>query len=123
TLDSPEDYVDYEAAAGLKARLLDQACETFKEQPAHRLRIQFESFCNQTSWWLDDYALYRSLKSVNGDGNWSTWDRDIAFRRPRVLADAGKELRDQIEAQKVCQFLFFRQWQSLREYALERGVK
>jgi len=121
--DSPEDYVDYEAAATFKARLLDEAYENFKQQPARPIRDQFESFCKQASWRLDDYALYQSLKNVNGDGDWSTWDKDIAFREPRALADAAKELHDHIEAQKFFQFLFFRQWQSLREYALQRAVR
>jgi 4-alpha-glucanotransferase len=120
---SPEEYVDYQMAARFKERLLDQAFETFKQQPAHHLRVHFESFGNQASWWLNDYALYRALKNVNGDGDWSTWDQDIAFREPQALAVAAKELHEQIEAQKFFQFLFFRQWQSLREYAIERRVK
>jgi 4-alpha-glucanotransferase len=123
SLDSPEEQVDYDAAGLFKASLLDQAFETFKQQPAHHLRAQFESFYNDASWWLHDYALYRALKNKNGDGNWSSWDQELAFREPHTLANAHSEMRDQIEAQKFFQFLLFRQWQSLREYALERQVK
>jgi 4-alpha-glucanotransferase len=123
TQNAPEEYVDYEAAARFKAKLLDSAFETFKQQPAHHLRVQFESFCNRAAWWLNDFALYQALKNVNGEGDWSTWNKDIAFRERQALAHAQSELHHQIVAQQFFQFLFFRQWQSLREYALEREVR
>jgi 4-alpha-glucanotransferase len=118
-----EDHVDYDRAAHLKTRLLDKAFRNFKAQSAHPLRPQFEFFCAEVSWWLDDYALYQSLKEAHGGRNWSDWDQDLVLRRPTALMNARNTLREQIEGHKLFQFLLFRQWQSLREYAREHKVK
>jgi 4-alpha-glucanotransferase len=119
----PEDHVDYDGAARLKTLLLDKAFRNFKSQSAHPLRAQFESFSAEVSWWLDDYALYQSLKDAHGGLNWSDWDHDLVFRRPTAMMNARNKLREQIEGHKLFQFLLFRQWQSLRDYAHERKVK
>lgn len=121
--DSADDFVDYDSAALVKARLLDQAFENFKRRPAGPLSEQFESFCVGSSWWLDDYALYRALKIASGERDWSDWDRGLAFRASDALASARNDLREQVDAQKFFQFLFFRQWYSLRNYARERDVR
>ena len=125
-LQSPDfqhDFVDYYSAALWKTKLLDHAFENFKQQPAELFREQFESFCVGNAWWLDDYALYRALKDAQNDRDWLDWDRPLAFREPDAIATARSDLRESIEAQQFFQFLFFRQWQSLRHYAYEHDVR
>lgn len=119
-----EDQANFDLAFSIKAGLLEQAFANFKMRRAPALSDAFEEFCAGSSWWwLDDYALFCALKDVFGDRHWSEWDRGLAFRESACLENPRNELRDQIEAQKFYQFLFFRQWRALREYAHAQDVK
>ena len=42
--------------------------------------------------------------------------------RPKALAAARRELAGQIDFWKAVQFLFFRQWRTLKAYANNQGV-
>jgi len=118
-----EERIDFQAANELKKRLLEKAFARFHQTTGTALRIAFESFCQQYSSWLDDYALFRALKDAHGGVAWNEWEPELARRDAGALARAREELRDQIEAQKFYQFLFFKQWLALKTYANERGIK
>jgi len=117
------DPVDFEETRSLKAKLLDKAFEGFCREMASSMASEYQAFCARSAWWLDDYALFRALKAAQGDREWTAWDRDLAFREPRALQRARDQLGQEINRQKFFQFLFFRQWMSLRAYARERNVR
>jgi 4-alpha-glucanotransferase len=73
--------------------------------------------------WLDDYALYKAVKASQDQKAWYEWDEPLRLRDKEKLAEAGEQLFDQILAEKFYQFLFFRQWMTLKEYANKKGVK
>jgi 4-alpha-glucanotransferase len=87
------------------------------------LVAEFESFCAENSSWLDDYALFMSLKESNGGGAWSEWDESLRKRKKPAVTRAQKELAESIQRYSFYQFLFFRQWNKLRAYANERDIK
>lgn len=117
------DHVDFEAARQFKDELLGKAYQNFKREPLSELRTEFEIFCDVSSWWLDDYALFRALKDAHDGSAWTSWDRELSQRQPAALESARATLRDQIGRQKFFQFLFFRQWQALRSYCHARDVR
>jgi len=119
----PEDRVEFESVRQFKEELLGKAYDNFKREPAPELWAEFDSFCRASAWWLDDYALYRALKNEQGGSAWTSWGRELSQREPAALETARAELRDQIAAQKFFQFLFFRQWQALRDYCRARDVR
>jgi 4-alpha-glucanotransferase len=119
----PEDHVEFERVRQFKDELLRKTYENFKRELSSKRRAEFEAFCELSAWWLDDYALFRALKAAQGGRAWTDWDRDLAERQPAALARARVELQDHITAQKVFQFLFFRQWKALRDYCHKRGVR
>jgi len=119
----PEDHVEFEAVRQFKDELLGKTYENFKRESSSNLRAEFETFCEVSAWWLDDYALFRALKDAQGGSEWTAWDRDLSERRPAALENARDELRDPIAAQKFFQFLFFRQWKALRDYARARDIR
>ncbi len=82
---------------------------------------EYETFC-KTSVWLDDYALFMALKDKHGGASWFTWPEDIRLRRRPALSAVKKELAEQVDFWKAVQFLFFRQWKALKDYANGRGV-
>jgi len=72
--------------------------------------------------WLEDYALFRALKSQHGEVEWTRWEPALRDREPHALERARAELADEIAFRCFEQWQFAEQWQALREYAHARGV-
>lgn len=83
----------------------------------------FASFCNNNFRWLDDYSLFMALKEENGGRPWNTLPVELKRRDADSLQAAAERLHDKVRKQKILQYLFFRQWKSLRAYAKEKGVR
>ena len=118
----PTEQVDFERVHQSKDIILGKAFARYQRATDTELRSAFETFAEQNASWLDDYALFRALKSAHGGVAWHEWERPLVRREPAALTRASVDLRDQIEAHKFFQFLFFRQWFALKAYCNERGV-
>jgi len=119
----PERYVDYGALIPIKTRLLNLAASHFAESADAALKEDYEGFLqrNNTAW-LHDYAVFRLLKTRHGEKPWPEWKTEYVHREQAALRDIEEAEADQIEASKIVQYLFFRQWWMLRDYAHFRGV-
>jgi 4-alpha-glucanotransferase len=118
-----EYYVDYGALIPLKTRLLDLAARRFRETAAPELRDRYREFvASKDEHWLHDYALFRILKTRHGERPWPEWQPEFTRRNQQALAALEESAAEQIEAIKIVQFLFFDQWQRLKDYAHSRGV-
>lgn len=89
---------------------------------AERFAQELEKF-RQENAWLKNYALFMAIKSSQGMKAWTEWPEPLRLRRPEALQKAREELKDEIGFYEFVQFLFFRQWEALRRYALEKGVR
>ena len=83
----------------------------------------FGRFVRENQYWLEDYALFMSLKHYFGDRTWTEWEEEIRFRRPDALAFWRKKLRDEINFHCFLQYEFFHQWTQLTHYAHRHGIK
>jgi 4-alpha-glucanotransferase len=119
----PAAQVDFEKARSVKLELLRIAYQRYKLSTDTGLRTAFETFNQRSVEWLTDYALFSALKDANGGIAWNEWHPSLVRRDELALARAREELRDEIEAQKFYQFLFFRQWFALKSYCNERDIK
>ena len=120
---SSETAVDYQTVIPFKQRILKAAWNTFNGGQRPKLRTAFEQFCHEQSHWLQDYALFRALKTGFNGACWRDWPADLIHRVPSAISNAKRELRNQIEADCFAQFIVFRQGARLREYARARGVR
>jgi 4-alpha-glucanotransferase len=118
----PENSVDFGMIFHWKPALLEKAYTHFESTPSQAIRPEFDSFCEENSSWLEDFALFMALKSANG-GSWNNWPEPIRKRQPAALEEARAALAGQIIRVKFAQFLFFRQWNALRAYAHSKGIK
>jgi len=87
------------------------------------VQTDFDSFCAENSAWLDDYALFMALKETHHGGSWDSWPRSLRLREPAVLVERRTSLSNLVKRFSFYQFLFFRQWQAVRNYAHEKGVQ
>ena len=118
----PTEHVDFGRVHQSRDIILDKAFARYQRTSDTALRSAFQTFVEQNASWVDDYALFRALKSAHGGQAWREWDRALVGREPATLARACVDLRDQIEAQKFFQFLFFKQWSALKSYCNERNL-
>jgi 4-alpha-glucanotransferase len=115
--------VDYGRAIEFKNALLARAYENFKGAADAATRAEFEEFRREESDWLEDYALYRALKTERGEVAWTEWEPELIRREPPALDAARARLAAEVEAVQFTQYLFFRQWARLRAYCREKGIK
>jgi 4-alpha-glucanotransferase len=122
-ISSASERVDFARAHALKNELLRKAYQRYKRTTDTILRSAFETFAQEYSDWLEDYALFRALKDAHGGVAWPDWEPALVRRTPAALGRAREQLRDEVEAQMFYQFLFFRQWFALKTYCNARGVQ
>jgi 4-alpha-glucanotransferase len=96
-------------------RLLTPGCAAHTEP--------FERFRAEQAGWLDDYALFMALREAHDGRVWTAWGAAIRAREPAAMADARRDLADEIAFQQFAQYLFDKQWGALRGYCAERDVR
>jgi 4-alpha-glucanotransferase len=122
----PTHEADYGPVIEYKNGLFQAAFVHFQTHGTAEQRAAFVQFCAENSFWLDDFALFMAVKEDHKEqegGVWNTWPADIALHQPEAMASWSRQLADEIALHKFLQFLFFRQWLDLKQYANERGVK
>lgn len=110
--------VDYGRLYELRYPVLRKACERLVRQG----REDFFRFCEAEKDWLEDYALFMALKDAHGGASWFTWETPLRLREETALEGARRELAAETDFWRAVQYLFFRQWKALRDYAHLRGV-
>ncbi len=117
--------VDFAAARVLKEDLTERAWSAFRRSPREPLPAQWEAFTRapEVDAWLDDWCLFAALKEAHDGASWLDWEPALRDREPAALARARRELAEPIAVRRFEQFLFFRQWGTLREAAEARGIQ
>jgi 4-alpha-glucanotransferase len=105
-----------------KPALLEKAFRRFTAHPG-AFQAEFDSFCAENAAWLDDFALFMAIKEVQEGDSWILWPADLRLHAPSALAEARVSLAVQIIRFSFYQFLFFRQWKAVRNYAHEKGLQ
>jgi 4-alpha-glucanotransferase len=119
----PKDRVDFGRVIEFKKRLLARAFENYKGANDTSVGEDINNFGQFARDWLDDYALFRALQKASNGTSWDEWEPALAHRDPKALDAARARLRDEIEAQKFFQYLFFKQWLELKAYCGEKRIK
>ncbi|SDZ83923.1 4-alpha-glucanotransferase [Desulfuromusa kysingii] len=117
------DTADYAAAAQRQFPVLRLAHKNFTRRGTQTRKDKFDQFCNDQSYWLDDYALFESLREYYPEQSWQQWPQDIRQRIPAAVQEWTETLEDNINLHKYLQFVFFEQWRALKEYANSRGIE
>ena len=118
--------VDYETVRDLKTRALRAAFERF--HAAHWLREtprarRLAQFLREQRAWLDDLALYLSLRESHGGWGWSTWPEDERGRHPRALEAARARGASRLLEVAYVQWTLLEQWDRARDGMRGLGVE
>lgn len=115
-----EKKVNYGALFVARYKVLRKAYENFKGTEEVKELRKLESQLNS---WLPDYALFMALKNSFNGVSWQEWPRAYRVRDKKVIDQAKKDLKDQIDFYIFLEYFFRKQWRSLKKYANERGIK
>ncbi len=119
---SPEK-IDFGRVIPWKLSLLEKAFERFKQQDPVAIREAFSIFQAENINWLDDFAFFMALKESQGGGSWIEWPSGLRKRNATAMAQARLPLSDAILKHAFYQFIFFKQWNALKDYAHEKGMR
>lgn len=108
-----ETLIDYDILYENRLKVLKTACRNARTQYPDA----FLNFTKEQAYWLDDYALFMAIKSYYNGASQIEWPMDIRKREPEAMKHYTSLLQEDILFYKTVQFLFFRQWDRLREFA------
>ena len=119
----PTGRVDYDRAIRHKMDLLSKSFEVFEERYSPSYPDDFLEFTQSNDFWLDDYALFESLKEAHNGIVWTKWEEGAANRIPDSLLAWRQKLAADIQFRKYLQYQFFKQWFELKEYCQKNGIQ
>ncbi len=108
---------------GYRDACLLQAYHHFYENKNDEWSQKLSDFIHQHNYWLDDYVLFMALKIRYKNQPWYEWPLAVRHRDEMMLVEARIELQDIIKKTIFFQFVFFTQWQEIREYAQKYGIE
>lgn len=112
-----ESEIDYAALHQNRCKILQKAFERFDTNAQ-----EFQDFVKKQSEWLEQYALFMTLKTDNLYKNWSEWPSEYRNTQTVALEKYQKRNYNTITFWKFCQYKFFEQWEDLKNYANSKGI-
>ncbi len=119
----PNLQVDYGAVIPWKLHLLSIAHKNFKKSRKPKLKNEYDAFIQSSRNWLDDYSLFMAIKKELGGGSWNDWPEVLRRRDKEALIKFKSLHLDRIDQEIFNQFIFFHQWNALRQYANGQGIR
>lgn len=115
--------VDFGKVVSVKKNLIEAAYRHFLVHGTAAQHADFAAFCATEARWLDDFALFLAIKKEQELKGWWDWPKELRLRYPEALQSATERLADGIGLVQFEQWVFFRQWQRILNYAHERGIQ
>ena len=128
--DDLEDYphfsnkkVEYEGIQQTRLPLLRKAFHTFMTYADSTEKLAYRNFLKEQSKWINDYALFMAIKANRNQNPWYQWENPLKKREPEAINAIQALLHEEIDFHKFLQFLFFKQWIAVKEYAFNHKIR
>ena len=115
----PEDNVDFPRVMHYKSMLLEKAYAIFRTKGTD---VEYEWFCNENRFWLDDYALFKALDTEYQGRPWHEWPEGLRDRHSSAMSKAAEDLGEAVYKEKFIQYVFAKQWSALKTYCNKNNV-
>ena len=117
----PETRVDYAALQRWKLPLLKKAASVALSDPGFRRRL--DEFRISNGFWLEDYAVFRTLEQKYNDARWySIWPENEGRHDPQAIACVLRDQHDSVEIWEALQLIFNDQCMALKRHCASRGI-
>ncbi len=120
--DFSDSFVDYPLVRKFRQPLLLKAFHRFRLQGGFN-SDDYLLFWKEHAWWLESWSLFYACRKNLKGKDWSFWDKDMLSREEKVLNRMYNSFPDDVEFQRFIQFIFLRQWISLKKYANDNGIR
>lgn len=110
--------VDYGALYSQRLSVLRRAFSRFDTSGA-----EYTGFCARHAGWLEDFALFMSVKRSENGASCLQWPQALRMRDIGALDAFRAENTADIEFWRFTQFQFFKQWYRLKTYANQNGIR
>lgn len=114
-----KDFVDYNEVRKFKEAYFQRAFKAFKKNFS-KYQTEFEAF-KKEAFWLKDWTLYSLFKKFYDDRPWYEWEDEYKNWIKDQNIDLS-EYADEIFYIEFLQFIFYKQFDEIRDYAKSRGV-
>lgn len=105
-----------------KSCVLEKAFQGFLIRATVQERDDFNHFCREQAFWLDDFALFMVLRKEFNQQCWNQWPELYKERDTKTLKEVKQRLKIALTSIQFEQYVFFKQWLALKKYANERSV-
>ena len=117
----PKGRADYNGARRFREPLFRKAFERFSSEGGQC--SDFVRFREREAVWLTEYARFLVLKRSFGGAVWNDWPAPFRDRDPDALRRVDEKYTEETAFIAFLQYLFFRQWEMLRAYCADRGIR
>ena len=114
-------FVDYDSVVKFKDEIFERAFKRFKTKKNDL--EGFENFKESKKNWLNDYALFLTIKQTFNGQSWIQWPEKLKQRDDEALKKFSIDHYDKINKVKFLQYLFWKQWQDLKRYCKSKNIK
>lgn len=120
SLNVNSDKVEYELVRNFKDKYLEEAFSNFQSSK-DKFEQEYNNFIAQNNW-VKNYAIFKAFRKANNNQAWNFWSQEYK----NWIKDKAIELdqfQNEIDYQIFLQFIFYKQWFELREYANKNNIE
>jgi 4-alpha-glucanotransferase len=121
-IEAPDDKIDYCQLYEVRRPVLTRVARAFASRAKAPQRQAYQEFCQDQAHWLDDYALYMTIKEEQ-QKSWQDWPTRLRKRQAKALDEVRATRQAELESQKVIQWFFAHQWETVRKKARAAGIQ
>lgn len=111
-------HIDY----GIKEAKLRLLREVFDAVAVSSKEKKFLNYCQINQNWIEDYAVYKTLKEKFKDHGWIDWPEEFKSKNPKAIAEFIRKNESEIRFHEWLQWQIFEQFTAVKKYAAQNGV-
>ena len=109
--------------ADFRPACLRYAANNFYQANNEKQENAINAFVTENEHWLNDFALFVALKNQQDKKPWYEWPKALLEREPKALSRKRNELAAEIDQVIFEQYVFFKQWHEVRDYAKQHDIE
>lgn len=86
------------------------------------IKKEYEAFVKANPW-AENYALFMALKDYHHGCAWYDWEQETRMPDKTARKKWAEKLSTEVDFYRFQQFLFYRQWNAIKEYAHDRDIE